>query len=144
MDTFDLDRFVFAHDADYATALTEIRAGRKRSHWMWYIFPQVRGLGRSGMARRYEIASLEEAAAFLAHPVLGAHIREISGALLALGTSDASVIFGWPDDLKLRSSMTLFDLAHGRPSVFGQVLDKYFGGEPDPLTLQILEADANG
>ena len=141
-DTHDLERFVRAHDGSYRQALSEIRSGGKRSHWMWYVFPQVAGLGRSLTARRYEVADLDEARAFLAHPVLGAHIREISSALLALETSDASMVFGWPDDMKLRSSMTLFDLAHGRPSVFGAVLDKYFDGTYDDLTLNILGLDA--
>ena len=137
-DAYDLSRFERAHDDDYARALAEIRAGYKRSHWMWYIFPQVAGLGRSPMARHYEISGLAEARDFLDHPVLGAHLREISSALLALETSDASEVFGWPDDMKLRSSMTLFDVAHGHPSVFSAVLDKYFGGIPDELTLRIL------
>ncbi len=134
----DLSRFTKAHKIAYPTALKEIRRGKKRSHWMWYIFPQIRGLGRSEMAQEYAIRSLKEAAAFLEDPVLGGNLREISGALLKLKTEDASEVFGYPDDLKLRSCMTLFSLVSEKNSVFRQVLDKYFHGEPDRRTLELL------
>ena len=137
--SFDLSRFTDAQRRSYPTALREIRSGRKRTHWMWYIFPQLRGLGRSSTAEYYGIQSLDEAAAFLAHPVLGANLREISGALLALEGDNPTEIFGWPDDLKLRSSMTLFAAVSPENSVFHRVLDKYYGGRPDELTMLRLE-----
>ena len=137
-DSQDLSRFLDAHRHSYASALQEIRSGRKRSHWMWYIFPQLRGLGRSSTAEYYGIQSLDEAAAFLAHPVLGANLREICSALLALESDNPTEIFGWPDDLKLRSSMTLFAAAAPEDAVFQQVLRKYYGGRPDELTLSLL------
>lgn len=134
----NLQRFTDAHHQKYAAALREIRAGRKRSHWMWYIFPQMRGLGFSATAHFYGIQNLEEAKAFLCDPYLGGNLREISEALLQLETSNASLVFGYPDDLKLHSSMTLFAYAAGEPSVFHKVLDKYFGGEFDSGTKRIL------
>lgn len=134
----DLSRFHEAHRSSYDTALAEIRAGRKRSHWIWYIFPQIHGLGRSYFSEIYAIGDLAEAEAFLRDPVLGAHLREISGALLALPGNDAFAVFGHPDDMKLRSCMTLFAAVPGADPVFRQVLDKYFHGEPDQRTLQIL------
>lgn len=138
----DLQRFRDAQAADYETALAEVRAGRKRSHWMWYIFPQLRGLGRSRMADYYAIGGIGEARAFLADPVLGARLREISGALLALPGDDAHAVFGTPDDLKLRSCMTLFEAAAPDDPVFGRVLDKFYRGSRDGRTLAILEEDA--
>lgn len=133
-------RFEEAHQRDYETALTEIRSGRKRSHWMWYIFPQLKGLGHSPTAQYYGIAGQEEAREFLNHPVLGAHLREISQALLELTTSDANEVFGFPDNLKLCSSMTLFAKVSGEEnSVFYQVLEKYFGGKWDTQTLHLLQ-----
>ncbi len=137
-DSYDLSRFTTAHQRDYETALHEIRQGRKKSHWIWYIFPQVRGLGKSSTSQYYAIQSLEEARAFLNDPVLGGHLTEISAALLTLPTNNASDIFGWPDNLKLRSCMTLFSLVSAPDSVFHQVLDKFFGGQHDGRTLQIL------
>jgi uncharacterized protein (DUF1810 family) len=134
----NLQRFLDAQRADYPTALAELTAGRKRSHWMWYIFPQLRGLGFSDMAHRYGVANAAEAAAYLAHPVLGAQLLEISRALLALPGSNATAIMGSPDDLKLRSSMTLFAQVPGADAVFQEVLDKFFGGAPDAKTLQLL------
>ncbi len=132
-------RFEKAQQRDYETALTEIRSGQKRSHWMWYIFPQLKGLGRSPTAQYYGIADQQEAREFLNHPVLGAHLREISQALLELTTSDANEVFGFPDNLKLCSSMTLFAKISGEEnSVFHQVLDKYFGGKWDDQTLRLL------
>ena len=126
---FDLERFVRAQADCYNTALAEIRAGRKRSHWMWYVFPQLRGLGQSFESSYYGIFGMEEARAYLAHPVLGARLCEISGALLALCGNNATAVMGYPDDMKLRSCMTLFEAAAGGNSayaVFSQVLDQYY------------------
>jgi len=134
----NLQRFVDAQARDYQTALGEITAGRKRSHWMWYIFPQIQGLGYSSMAQHYAIADGGEAAAYLAHPTLGPRLIEISRALLTLPGSNATAVMGTPDDLKLRSSMTLFAQVPGADMVFQQVLDKYFGGRPDAKTLSLL------
>ena len=128
---YDLDRFLTAQSRDYTTALREIRSGRKRSHWIWYIFPQVAGLGMSSTSQYYAISGLDEARAYLREPTLRAH-------LLALEESDPSAVFGFPDDLKLRSSMTLFAAAEPDEPVFAAVLDQFFGGQPDPRTLQIL------
>lgn len=133
-----VERFVSSNQRDYPDALAEIRAGRKRSHWIWYIFPQIQGLGNSPTARYYSIESLQEARDFLAHPVLGAHLLEISNALLELDTDDPDAVMGFPDNLKLRSSMTLFEAADPSEEVFGKVLDKFYGGERDRLTLNIL------
>ena len=137
--SFDLSRFTDAQQRAYPTALREIRSGRKRSHWMWYIFPQLRGLGRSATAEYYAIQSPDEAAAFLRDPYLGGNLREISGALLALEGDNPTAVFGWPDDLKLRSCMTLFAAVSPEDTVFQQVLDKYYGGRPDELTMLRLE-----
>ncbi len=133
-----VERFVSSNQRDYPDALAEIRAGRKRSHWIWYIFPQIQGLGNSPTARYYSIESLQEARDFLAHPVLGAHLLEISNALLELDTDDPDAVMGFPDNLKLCSSMTLFEAADPSEEVFGKVLDKFYGGERDRLTLNIL------
>ena len=148
MNDFDLDRFVRAQDigGDYAQAVAELRRGRKTSHWMWFVFPQIEGLGYSGMARRYAISSLEEARAYLAHPVLGPRLTEISGVLLELETRSPESVFGSIDAIKLRSSMTLFDRAASGDtaveestaegaSIFRRVLEKYFSGKPDAATL---------
>ena len=134
-----LQRFEDAHRQDYETALAEIRRGRKTSHWMWYIFPQLKGLGHSPTAQYYGIENLAEAEAFLAHPVLGVHLVEISRALLALETDNADLVFGYPDNLKFRSSMTLFAQIREADPVFGQVLDKFFDGKPDQRTLALLK-----
>ena len=133
-----LERFVRAQEHSYDAALREIRGGRKRSHWMWYIFPQIAGLGMSSTAQYYAIYDRTEAEEYLAHPILGPRLLEISRALLALDTSDADAVFGWPDNLKLRSSMTLFHCADPDCPVFQQVLDKFFAGRPDERTLAIL------
>ena len=133
-----LDRFLDAQRGDYAAALAEVRRGRKTSHWMWYIFPQIAGLGQSSTARYYSIRDLEEAREYYAHPVLGQRLREISGALLDLRGSDPVAVFGGIDSMKLKSSMTLFALAAPDDPIFQQVLDKYYGGEQDALTLRIL------
>ena len=137
---YDLDRFVLAQEGDYERALREITAGRKRSHWMWYIFPQIDGLGSSEMARHYAIKNADEAQAYLAHPVLGERLQACARAVVACEGRSANEIFGMPDDLKLRSSATLF--AHVSPpgSVFARLLDKYFAGEPDGTTLRLLGA----
>ena len=135
---YDLSRFLEAQKNSYDTALREIRAGRKRSHWMWYIFPQIRGLGYSAMAQHYAIRDLGEAREYLRHPVLGPRLIEISEALLALEESDPRRVMGSPDDLKLRSCMTLFQCAAPDQPVFGKVLDKFYGGQPDGRTLEIL------
>jgi uncharacterized protein (DUF1810 family) len=137
-----LQRFIDAQSSSYQTALSEIKNGRKRSHWMWFIFPQIKGLGLSETARFYALAGAQEARDYLVHPVLGARLLEICHALLRLASSDAHDIFGSPDDLKLKSSMTLF-AAVGSSPVFQQVLDKFYGGAQDDKTLRILGASAN-
>ncbi len=137
-DPFDLARFVAAQAEDYATALAEVRAGRKRSHWMWYVFPQLAGLGFSPTAQRYAIASEAEARAYLAHPVLGPRLVRVCVAALEVEGRSAAEVFGSPDDLKLRSSATLFAAVSPPGSVFQQVLDQYFGGKPDERTLHLL------
>ncbi len=140
MQSYDLARFVKAQAGPfgYDRALAEIRAGRKQSHWMWYIFPQLAGLGRSETARYYGIRDLSEAAAYLAHPLLGPRLREISAALLELESSDALAVMGSPDHLKLHSCMTLFLAADPAAEVFRQVLDKFYQGRPDGRTLGLL------
>jgi uncharacterized protein (DUF1810 family) len=138
----DLEKFVTAQDGAYGTALAEIRAGSKRSHWMWFVFPQIAGLGLSSTAQRYALSGLDEARDFLAHPVLGRRLREISQALLDLTTGDARQVLGTPDDLKLRSSMTLFAAAADDPAVFEAVLAKFYDG-PDERTLTLLSAQAS-
>lgn len=131
---FDLDRFVTAQADTYEAALAEIRRGAKRGHWMWYIFPQIAGLGSSDMARHYAIASLDEARAYLAHPLLGSRLRECVGALQDLTGTTATAVFGGIDAAKLRSSLTLFAEAGGGP-LFAAALDRWFDGEADPATL---------
>jgi uncharacterized protein (DUF1810 family) len=139
MMAFDLERFVEAQKTHYARALDEIRSGRKRTHWMWFIFPQFAGLGSSATAEFYAIRSRAEAVAYLQHPVLGTRLEECAGALLLVEGRSASQIFGFPDDLKLRSSATLFAAVAAPGSVFEQLIDKYFGGEPDARTIRLLE-----
>ena len=134
----ELDKFVSAQARDYDTALAEIRSGCKRSHWMWYIFPQLQGLGFSPTAQYYGIRDLEQAKDYMAHPVLGPRLVEISGALLSLPGSNPSAVMGYPDDLKLCSCMTLFELAAPDEPVFGRVLEKYYGGRRDRMTLNLL------
>lgn len=135
-EAFDLERFVAAQDngGTYDGALAELRRGRKESHWMWFVFPQVAGLGRSPTARHYAIGSLAEARAYLAHPVLGPRLRECSAALLDVPGRSAVQILGGIDAQKLRSSMTLFHRADPDAEVFRQVLEKYYDGEADPAT----------
>jgi uncharacterized protein (DUF1810 family) len=137
-DKFHLQRFVKAQDGLYPAVLEELRAGRKRTHWMWFIFPQIRGLGFSAMAARYAISSIEEARAYLEHAVLGPRLRECTGLVNAVQGRSISEIFGHPDALKFRSSMTLFSLASQDNRVFLDALARYFGGEPDPATLARL------
>lgn len=133
-----LKRFLDAQENSYPTALAEIKSGKKRSHWMWYVFPQIQGLGLSETSKHYAIKDAAEAAAYLAHPVLGHRLLEISRALLALPGSDAHAIFGSPDDVKLHSSMTLFATVPGADTVFSSVLDKFFNGQRDSRTLREL------
>jgi len=137
-DPYDLNRFISAQEGVYDRALAELRGGLKRSHWMWYIFPQIEGLGNSPTTRLYSIKSLEEARQYLAHPVLGARLVECAEAVLAVQGQSASDIFGHPDDWKLQSSMTLFGLVSGPGSVFESVLDKYYQGKQDSRTLRIV------
>lgn len=135
-DPFDLERFVSAQDADgtYDAAVAELRAGRKRSHWMWFVFPQMAGLGRSPTAQTYAIASLEEARAYLAHPILGARLEECARILGELTGVSAEQVFGGVDAMKLRSSMTLFARADPDNPLFGRVIEIYFEGVPDGAT----------
>ncbi len=137
---FDLERFVCAQADCYTAALSEIRTGRKCGHWMWYVFPQMKGLGRSFEANYYGIASLEEARAYLAHPVLGPRLAQITHSLEGLDESSPTAVMGYPDDIKLRSCMTLFEAAGGG-SVFSAVLNKFYHGERDAATLELLKAE---
>jgi uncharacterized protein (DUF1810 family) len=136
-----LDRFLQAQEPVWPRVLAELRAGQKRTHWMWFVFPQIKGLGRSDMAQRYAVQSLAEAQAYLAHPVLAGRLGECCQILLELeAPSSALAVFGTPDDLKLRSCMTLFAAASSAPgSVFDAVLQKYFGGQKDERTLELLK-----
>ncbi|MGN6603866.1 MAG: DUF1810 domain-containing protein [Ginsengibacter sp.] len=136
-----LQRFIDAQERDYQIALSEIQKGRKRSHWMWYIFPQIKGLGFSETSKFYAIKNIGEAEEFLADPVLGKRLIEISKELLKLKTNDANQIFGSPDDLKLKSSMTLFASVPNSDRVFQSVLEKYFNGQKDTRTLKIISEE---
>ena len=137
--TFDLNRFTNAQTGIYETALAELKNGQKRTHWMWYIFPQIDGLGRSATAKYYAIKNLEEVRQYLNHPVLGSRLLECTEAVLAIDGRTVSEIFGYPDELKFKSSMTLFAFVANPGSVFVRVLDKYFHGERDVKTLQLLK-----
>jgi uncharacterized protein (DUF1810 family) len=137
-DPFHLQRFVDAQAGVHETALAELTAGAKRSHWMWFVFPQLEGLGFSPMAQRYAIRSLTEARAYLAHPVLGPRLRACVEAILGVPGRSAHDIFGSPDDLKLRSSMTLFAKAAPQEALYQDVLGHFFEGEPDRRTLELL------
>jgi uncharacterized protein (DUF1810 family) len=147
-DPHDLQRFLDAQEHSYRSALAELRRGRKTSHWMWFVFPQVEGLGRSPMAQRFAISGLGEATAYLDHPVLGARLRECAGALLDVASdeaaagrqADAVAVLGDVDAVKLRSSMTLFAEAGTDDEPFREVLERYFAGEPDQATLERLRA----
>ena len=134
---YNLQRFIDAQEASYEIALSEIKSGRKKSHWMWYIFPQVQGLGFSETSKFYAIKDIGEAKAFLEHPILGERLVRICNALLHLESDNAHNIFGSPDDLKLRSSMTLFSSLNINP-VFQKLLEKFFNGIKDDKTLQII------
>jgi len=138
-DPFDLSRFTSAQEGVYDQVLAELRSGEKRSHWMWFIFPQIDGLGSSSMARRYSIKSIDEARHYLRHPILGARLQECAEAVLGIKGRSASEILGNLDDMKLKSSMTLFSSVASPGSAFANVLDKYFEGERDSGTLRILE-----
>ncbi len=138
-DPYDLERFVSAQSRCIDQVRRELTEGLKRTHWMWFVFPQLRGLGTSAMAQRYGIGSLEEAAAYLDHPVLGPRLVEHTGLVLAIEGRSAADIFGWPDDLKFRSSLTLFALTRKHP-VFEAALQRFFGGAGDGLTLDRLAA----
>jgi len=137
VDPFDLERFVAAQAPTIDAVRDELRAGAKRSHWMWFVFPQIAGLGSSAMAQRYAIASLDEARAYLAHPVLGARLRECTELVLGVEGRDAHAIFGSPDDLKFRSSMTLFAAVSSQPE-FAAALGQFYGGKSDQRTLDLL------
>jgi uncharacterized protein (DUF1810 family) len=134
------DEFVAAQDGVYRNVVRELTAGEKRSHWMWFIFPQLDGLGTSQMARKYAIGSFEDAKAYLQHAVLGARLRECTRLMVAAPHRDVSAILGYPDDLKFRSSMTLFAAAEPTDPLFQAALDKFFGGKPDTRTLELLDA----
>jgi len=137
-DPFDLQRFVDAQGSEYQGVLAELRAGRKRSHWIWFIFPQLKGLGRSSTSEYYGISSLDEARAYLRHPILGPRLVECTGLVNRIEGSSVGDIFGFPDNLKFCSSMTLFARAADDPTPFTAALEKYFGGERDPRTLELL------
>ncbi len=138
-DPHDLNRFLSAQEGVYEMALSELKDGRKRTHWMWFIFPQIDGLGYSPTARRYSIKSKEEASQYLTHPVLGKRLLECTEAVLALRGGSVSEILGYPDDLKFKASMTLFEQVAGPGSVFSSALDRYCHGERDEATLRLLE-----
>lgn len=137
-DTFDLQRFVDAQDRVYGRVLAELRAGAKRTHWIWFVFPQLRELGKSSTAKTFGIGSLDEARAYLAHPVLGPRLRECARLVSAVDRRSADDIFGWPDNLKVRSSMTLFAQATDDNADFLAVLEKFYGGQQDPRTLELI------
>lgn len=136
---YDLDRFLDAQDGNFDIALQEILRGQKHSHWMWYIFPQVSGLGHSTMARRFAIRSKGEAVAYLEHDVLGERLRQCAAALLSHNDKNITAIMGYPDDVKLRSSMTLFAAISPPDSVFAKVLAQFYSGNSDNLTIEFLE-----
>ena len=137
-DQYDLERFVSAQHSIYAEVVSELRAGMKTSHWMWFIFPQIRGLGGSPVSIEYAISSREEAAAYLQHPVLGPRLKECTQLVLDVENRSAEEIFGSPDDMKFRSSMTLFAQVSADDDIFNRALRQYFGGVPDQLTLDRL------
>ncbi|WP_227134771.1 DUF1810 domain-containing protein [Halorubellus salinus] len=137
-DPYDLERFVTAQEQVIGSVKRELRGGRKRSHWMWFVFPQIAGLGRSEMAQRYAIDSLEETRAYLQHPVLGPRLRECTELVLDIEGRTANEVFGSPDDLKFRSSMTLFERAADSGTLFADALDKYYDGDRDAETLELV------
>ena len=137
-ETKSLSRFLKAQDNTYDDALKEIKNGRKRSHWMWYVFPQIRGLGFTDTSKYYAIRDLKEAQEYLEHPILGSRLIEISKALLELKTRDALAVFGSPDEMKLKSSMTLFSLVPKADPIFNEIINAFFAGEKDESTLQLV------
>ena len=137
-DPHNLNRFISAQDKVYETVIKELKNGKKQTHWMWYIFPQIDGLGTSATSRHYAIKSIEEAQQYLNHPVLGKRLLECAEIVIALEGKSISEIFGFPDDLKLKSSMTLFAHIAKPGSIFARIIDKYFEGEKDVKTLDIL------
>jgi uncharacterized protein (DUF1810 family) len=141
IDPFDLQRFVDAQAPVYERVRTELRAGRKRTHWIWFVFPQLKGLGSSAMANRFGIGSLEEAVAYLRHPVLGPRLMESIELINALDGRSIEEILGFPDDVKFRSSLTLFLQAEPQNEVLVRALDRYFAGEPDQNTIDLLSAN---
>jgi uncharacterized protein (DUF1810 family) len=138
-DPFNLQRFIGAQQAVYRTVLAELKSGRKQTHWIWFIFPQVNGLGRSSTAQRYAIKSRNEAVSYLATPALGTRLIECTNLVMAIANKSAHEVFGSPDDMKFRSSMTLFADVDGG-SLYSRVLDRFFSGEPDRATLDILKS----
>jgi len=138
-DPFDLRRFTSAQESIYDSVLSELKSGQKRTHWMWYIFPQIDGLGHSSTAKYYAIKSMEEARQYVNHPVLGRRLLQCAEAVLGIKGRSISEILGYPDDLKLKSSMTLFASVTDPNSIFVRVLDRYFQGERDVMTLRLLE-----
>ncbi len=137
-DPHNLQRFVDAQKPDYQQVCAELRAGHKRTHWIWFIFPQMKGLGRSETASYYGIASRQEAEAYLAHPILGPRLRECTRLVNSVEGRSVDQIFGYPDNLKFRSSMTLFAATASDHQIFKDALEKYFAGEPDPRTIELL------
>jgi Uncharacterized conserved protein len=144
MNSHNLERFISAQQSAYQTALTELKAGQKQSHWMWYIFPQILGLGYTEMSKKYAIIDLNEATEYLRHRILGPRLILLCHVLLSLKTNDAHKVFGSPDDLKLKSSMTLFSQVQFADPVFELVLDKFFNGLKDHITLRILDMHRRG
>jgi uncharacterized protein (DUF1810 family) len=143
-DAFNLNRFISAQEGVIEAVLAELRSGQKRTHWMWFIFPQIDGLGQSTTSRYYAIKSKEEARQYLNHPVLGARLLQCAELLLAIEGKSAAEIFGFPDDLKLKSSMTLFACVTDSQVVFSQVLEKYFDGKQDKKTIYLLDSSSAG
>lgn len=143
MKTYNLHRFIDAQLRDYPNALSEIKGGKKQSHWMWYIFPQLSGLGRTEISQYYAIQDIDEARAYMQEPMLCSHLLEICTALLEQKTDDANKIFGFPDDMKLKSSMTLFAQACPDQEIFQKVLDKFFNGIPDQKTIDLIKENAS-
>jgi uncharacterized protein (DUF1810 family) len=137
-DPYNMRRFLDAQDPVYAQVCSELRAGRKRSHWMWFIFPQIQGLGYSPLAKKFAISSVDEAKAYLDHPILGARLKELCRLVNRVEGRSIEEIFGYPDDLKFRSSMTLFAHAASDDQIFRDALEKYFNGEDDPATVERL------
>ena len=137
-DPYNLNRFIQAQEPVYSNVLAELQSGQKVTHWMWFIFPQIEGLGHSATAKLYAIKSLGEASQYLNHPILGARLLECAGIVLGIKNKSVTDIFGWPDDLKFRSSMTLFSCVANSSTIFSEVLDRYFQGKRDTKTLELL------